>query len=270
MQRVKALQIYNILKTEYPDLPKSFLEFGDPYQLLIAVILSAQCTDRMVNTVTPKLFAAYPDARALAAGDLEDIMTIIKPTGFFQNKARSIKNCARDLVEKFGSKVPCTVEELVTLPGVGRKTANVVTQIAFDRTEGVVIDTHVKRLSNRIGFSKHDDVDKIELDLMELFPKETWKPLTFYMIMHGRAVCDARRPDCDHCVICSYCEYFAANRGALSAPASVKRGRKAPAAKASKIIASKKNSAKNPSPASKKTAKPAAPKKKPAAKKAGR
>ncbi|HPG57077.1 MAG TPA: endonuclease III [Candidatus Wallbacteria bacterium] len=212
MNGEKALEILNILKKEYPDLPKSFLEFKNSFELLISVILSAQCTDKMVNIVTPKLFAAFPDAKSLAGGSLDEIMAIIKPTGFFQNKARSIKNCACELVERFGSKVPESVEELVTLPGVGRKTANVVTQIAFDKTEGVVIDTHVKRLSNRIGFSAHDDVDKIENDLMALFPKKVWKPLTFYLILHGRNVCDARKPDCEHCVISTLCGFYSENK----------------------------------------------------------
>lgn len=217
MDSITALKIYNILKTEYPDIPKSFLEFKDSYQLLIAVILSAQCTDKMVNIVTPKLFAAYPDAQSLASGNLDDIMAIIKPTGFFQNKAKSIKNCAAVLVEKFDSKVPQTVAELISLPGVGRKTANVVTQIAFDKTEGVVIDTHVKRLSNRIGFSPHDDVDKIEGDLMKLFDIKLWKPLTFHLILHGRNICNARKPDCDHCVLAAMCSYYADNKGAPAA-----------------------------------------------------
>jgi endonuclease-3 len=228
METGKALEILNILKKEYPDIPKSFLEFKNSYELLISVILSAQCTDKMVNIVTPKLFAAFPDAKSLAAGDLDEIMAIIKPTGFFQNKAKSIKNCARDLVEKFGSKVPETVDEMVTLPGVGRKTANVVTQIAFDRTEGVVIDTHVKRLSNRIGFSKHEDVDKIEKDLMELFPQKVWKPLTFHIILHGRAVCDARKPDCENCVLSPLCDYYAQYKGApLKAAQAAKTALKA-------------------------------------------
>ncbi len=225
-----ALKIYNILKNEYPDIPGSFLEFKDSYQLLIAVILSAQCTDKMVNVVTPKLFAAYPDARTLAAGALDDIMTIIKPTGFFQNKAKSIKKCAAALIERFDSKVPQSVAELITLPGVGRKTANVVTQIAFNRTEGVVIDTHVKRLSNRIGFSRHDDVDKIESDLMILFEKKLWKSLTFYLILHGRNICIARKPDCDHCVISSLCAFYSINK---CAPVSVDKAAKKTAVKPS-------------------------------------
>lgn len=259
MESGKALDILNILKKEYPDIPKSFLEFNNSFELLISVILSAQCTDKMVNIVAPKLFAAFPDAKSLAEGGLDEIMTIIKPTGFFQNKARSIKNCARDLVEKFGSKVPETVDELVTLPGVGRKTANVVTQIAFDRTEGVVIDTHVKRLSNRIGFSKHEDVDKIEKDLMELFPQKVWKPLTFYLILHGRAVCDARKPDCENCVVSPLCDHYARYRGlppkaaptGKAAPKAEKPPKKAapvkkPAAKAStkKIVSAKKKAGK--------------------------
>lgn len=254
MESGKALEILNILKKEYPDIPKSFLEFNDPFELLISVILSAQCTDKMVNIVTPKLFAAFPDAKSLAAGDLDEIMTIIKPTGFFQNKAKSIKNCARDLVEKFGAKVPETVDELVTLPGVGRKTANVVTQIAFDRTEGVVIDTHVKRLSNRIGFSEHEDVDKIETDLMELFPQKAWKPLTFYLIMHGRAVCDARKPDCENCVLSPKCDYYVRYKGSppkaaaaeKKAPKAEKQSKKASAVKkpAPKAPAEKNGSAK--------------------------
>ena len=242
MDNGKALEVLNILKNEYPDIPKSFLEFKNSYELLISVILSAQCTDKMVNLVTPKLFAAFPDAKSLAAGDIDEIMAIIKPTGFFQNKAKSIKNCARDLVEKFGSKVPETVDEMVTLPGVGRKTANVVTQIAFDRTEGVVIDTHVKRLSNPIGFSKHEDVDKIEKDLMELFPQKVWKPLTFYLILHGRAVCGARKPDCENCAVSPLCDHYARYKGLPPKASPVKN----PAAQASghKNVSTKKKAGK--------------------------
>jgi len=214
MKKEEASQILNILKKEYPDLPKSFLEFTNAFQLLIAVILSAQCTDRMVNAVTPGLFAKYPDARALADAELEDVMLIIKPTGFYRNKAKSITNCARELLERFDGNIPGSVEELVTLPGVGRKTANVVTQIAYDVTEGIVVDTHVKRLSNKIGFSSESDPDKIENDLMKLFDVKEWKNLTFYLILHGRNVCDARKPDCEYCQLAPRCLYYATVKNA--------------------------------------------------------
>lgn len=208
MDKKNAAKIISILKKEYPKIPKSFLEFDNPFQLLISVILSAQCTDKMVNVVTPKLFAEFPDAGSLGEGDIEKIMEIIKPTGFYKNKAANIKKCAGELVERHGGKVPDTMEELTALSGVGRKTANVVLQIAFDKSIGIVIDTHVKRLSNRIGFSSNEDPEKIETDLMALIDESEWKNFSFYLIMHGRAVCDAKKPDCAYCVLSPHCAYF--------------------------------------------------------------
>lgn len=208
MKKEIAIKIFEILKQTYPNLPKSFLKFNDPFQLLVAVILSAQCTDKTVNEVTPKLFQEFPDIFSLANANLEKIMEIIKPTGFFKNKAQNIKKCAQILIDKFNQKVPETIEELTQLPGVGRKTANAVTQIAFNKVFGIVVDTHVIRLSNRIGLSKHKDPIEIEQDLMKLFPKTNWKDLSFYLILHGRNVCQARKPKCNICPINDLCHYF--------------------------------------------------------------
>jgi len=213
MDKKNAVKIISILKKEYPNIPKSFLEFENPFQLLISVILSAQCTDKMVNIVTPKLFAKFPDARSLGGGNIEEIMELIKPTGFYKNKAANIKKCAAELMERHKGRVPETMEELTALSGVGRKTANVVLQIAFDSNIGVVIDTHVKRLSNRIGFSSNDDPEKIETDLMAIIDEAEWKNFSFYLIMHGRAVCDAKKPDCAYCVLSPHCAYFKSGAG---------------------------------------------------------
>jgi len=236
MDKKNALKIISILKKEYPNIPKSFLEFENPFQLLISVILSAQCTDKMVNIVTPKLFAKFPDAASLGGGDIEAIMELIKPTGFYKNKAANIKKCAAELTARHKGEVPGTMEELTALAGVGRKTANVVLQIAFDKTVGVVIDTHVKRLSNRIGFSSNDDPEKIEADLMAVIDEKEWKNFSFYLIMHGRAVCDAKKPDCEYCVLSPHCAYFksVANVKNLTGPEADAKKAKAPRAKKGK------------------------------------
>ena len=226
MDKKNAAKIISILKKEYPNIPKSFLEFDNPFQLLISVILSAQCTDKMVNIVTPKLFAEFPDARSLGEGDIGDIMELIKPTGFYKNKAANIKKCAGELMERHGGKVPDTMEELTALSGVGRKTANVVLQIAFDKNIGVVIDTHVKRLSNRIGFSSNEDPEKIETDLMAIIDESEWKNFSFYLIMHGRAVCDAKKPDCAYCVLSPHCAYFKSGAAADTKKPKAARAKK--------------------------------------------
>lgn len=208
MNKSKANEIFNIIKNEYGGKPVCFLKSEDPFQLLTAVILSAQCTDRMVNSVTPALFKRFPDAQAMGGCDLDELMGIIRPTGFYKNKAQNIKKCACALIEKHGGKVPETMEELVELPGVGRKTANVILQNAFGITCGIVVDTHVKRLSNRIGFSKNEDPADIEADVMKLLPQKDWEAYSYYLILHGRAVCDARKPKCGDCCVKSYCDYF--------------------------------------------------------------
>jgi endonuclease-3 len=192
------------LKIEYPDA-RTELNFETPLQLLIATILSAQCTDKRVNLVTPGLFARYPDARALASADQSELEEIIKSTGFFRNKTKSLLGMSAAIVERHGGEVPRTMAELVLLPGVGRKTANVVLGNALDASEGVVVDTHVGRLSIRLGLTNETDPVKVEAVLMKLYPREDWVKLSHLLIFHGRRVCVARLPRCAACVLNDIC-----------------------------------------------------------------
>jgi endonuclease-3 len=192
------------LKRRYPKAICS-LEHRDPLQLLVATILSAQCTDERVNIVTKTLFREYKTARDYADADPEVLAEQIKSTGFFRNKTKSIIGMAQSLVAEHGGEVPRTMEELVRLPGVGRKTANVVLGNAFGINEGVVVDTHVKRISNRLAFTKRKEPDKIELDLMDLVPRSEWTLFPHLMIHHGRATCQARKPKCEVCPVNDLC-----------------------------------------------------------------
>jgi len=196
--------LYDRLTALYPDAHCE-LDFGTPFQLLVATILSAQCTDKRVNMVTPVLFSRYPTVESLARARQEDVEEIIKSTGFFRNKAKSIIAMAGALVDRHGGDVPSTLEALVTLPGVGRKTANVVLGNAFDVNEGVVVDTHVGRLAGRLGLTSETDPVKVEQVLMTLFPKERWTMLAHLLIFHGRRVCDARKPRCAECTLADIC-----------------------------------------------------------------
>jgi endonuclease-3 len=188
----------------YPE-SRCSLTHRDPFELLVATILSAQCTDARVNEVTPALFARYPDAAALAEADSEELEEVIRPTGFFRNKARSLLGMARALVEDHGGEVPRDVGELTALPGVGRKTANVVRGVVWGDADGVVVDTHVKRISRRLGLTRETDPVKIEADLMKLIPMEERVVFTHRMIDHGRAVCVARKPRCGECELSDIC-----------------------------------------------------------------
>lgn len=201
---IPAATIFDRLLAAHPDATCA-LEHQDAFQLLCATILSAQCTDARVNMVTPTLFARYPDPRALAAADQPELETIIRSTGFFRNKAKSLIGMARALVQRHRGVVPRTMDELRVLPGVGRKTANVVLGNAFGINEGVTVDTHVTRLSGLLGLTRHDDPVKIEQDLMRLFPSERWALLSHLLIFHGRRVCIARRPRCADCVLNDLC-----------------------------------------------------------------
>lgn len=187
----------------YPDAACA-LHYKNPLQLLIATILSAQCTDKRVNMVTPALFKRHPNAAAFAAADTFELEEMIKTTGFFRNKSKNIKACCAALVEKYDGRVPNTLEELVTLPGVGRKTANVVLGNAFS-IPGITVDTHVGRLSRRLGFTKQTDPVKVEHELMELIPKESWTSISHELILHGRNICFARKPLCDKCLLNPHC-----------------------------------------------------------------
>ena len=199
-----AAGVVRRLKAAYPDAHCA-LVFRSPLELLVATILSAQCTDVRVNMVTPALFASYPDARALAAARTADLERAIQSTGFFRNKAKSIAGAASRLVAEHGGEVPQDLATLVKLPGVGRKTANVVLGTAFGIPTGVVVDTHVARLSKRLGLTRHTDAVKIEQDLMRLLPKREWIDFSHRMIAHGRQVCLARKPKCDVCPLADIC-----------------------------------------------------------------
>ena len=197
-------KILRQLKKLYPDV-ECALTHQNPLELLISTILSAQCTDERVNMVTPKLFKKYKSARAFASADRKDIEELIRSTGFFRSKAKSIQETAKDILEKHGGKVPDTMEELVKLRGVGRKTANVVLGNAFGKNEGIVVDTHVKRLSKRMGFTKQTDPVKVEQDLVKVIPKKNWTQISHELIWHGRKVCKAIRPKCPECTIAPLC-----------------------------------------------------------------
>ena len=185
--------------------PRVELDHHNPFELLIATILSAQCTDARVNMVTPSLFAAYPDASVMARARPADLERLIRTTGFFRAKARSIRGCCEALVERHGGEVPRTMEELVRLPGVGRKTANVILGEAFGQAAGIVVDTHMSRLARRLGLTRRNDAVRIERDLMGLIPESEWIFFSLAMILHGRYICVARTPRCDDCVLNLHC-----------------------------------------------------------------
>ncbi|MEL4894343.1 endonuclease III [Crocosphaera sp. Alani8] len=203
-KKQKALEILKILKTLYPDATCS-LTYDSPVQLLVATILSAQCTDERVNKVTPELFASFPDAIALANADRETLETLIRSTGFYRNKAKNIQGACQKIVEDFNGEVPRTMPELLLLPGVARKTANVVLAHAFGINAGVTVDTHVKRLSQRLGLTKATDPVKIEKDLMPLLPQKDWENFSIRIIYHGRQICKARKPNCQECQLAFLC-----------------------------------------------------------------
>ena len=199
-----AAAVYAGLAELHPDAHCE-LDHRDAFELLCATILSAQCTDKRVNMVTPALFARYPDAHALAAARQEDVEALVKSTGFFRNKAKNLIAMAQALVADHGGAVPATMDALRVLPGVGRKTANVILGNAYGINEGVTVDTHVQRLSQRLGLTKESDPVKVEQALMPLFPRESWAMLSHLLIFHGRRVCDARRPRCGDCALAPRC-----------------------------------------------------------------
>jgi len=198
-------RIIEILEKEYPEATTE-LEYRNSLQLLISTILSAQCTDERVNRVTKDLFREYKTAEDFANSDIGELENMIKSTGFYRNKARNIRNCCKTLVEKFNSRVPDTMEELIKLPGVARKTANIVLYHVYGKNEGIAVDTHVKRLSQRIGLSNEKNPDKIEQDLMKIVPREKWGEFSDLLILHGRNICMARKPRCNECRINKFCE----------------------------------------------------------------
>jgi endonuclease-3 len=200
----RAAAIEATLEAAYPDAACE-LDFRSPYELLVATILSAQCTDARVNVVTPSLFERFPDPNSLARADQAELEALIRSTGFFRNKAKSLLGMARAVTERHGGEIPASMDDLTKLPGVGRKTANVVLGTAFGISTGVVVDTHVARLAQRLGLSAEKDPEKIERDLMELFPPTSWVPLGHRLILHGRRVCHARKPACGACPLAPTC-----------------------------------------------------------------
>jgi len=207
-------EIIQKLNPLYPDI-KTPLKHTSPFQLLIATVLSAQSTDEQVNRVTPALFEKYPTSAAMSNAPVRTLEKMVRSTGFFHVKARRIKEISKTLEKKFGGKIPQTMEALLQLPGVGRKTANIVLSAGFDRIEGIAVDTHVFRLSRRIGLTDKNTPDKIEQDLMKITPKAEWPRLTVVLILHGRNVCFARGPECEKCVLFSRCLYYSSRDNKL-------------------------------------------------------
>lgn len=200
-------QIVEILKERYPDATCS-LDFKTPFQMVVAVMLSAQCTDERVNQITPEIFTKYSIPEDFAKIDIQELERLIHSCGFYKNKAKNIKACAKMILEKHQGKVPDTMEELIALPGVGRKSANVVMLEAFGKAEGIAVDTHCKRIANQLGLSKETDPEKIEQDLLKIFDKEDYKDVNHLLIWHGRNTCIARNPRCEECVLKEFCRAY--------------------------------------------------------------
>ncbi len=203
-KKARVLKIIELLEKEYPKA-KTALHYSSPLEILVATILSAQCTDKRVNIVTKSLFKKYKTAEDYANADLNELEQEIRSTGFYRNKAKNIKNTGRMLVEKFDSQVPNTMEQILELPGVARKTANIVLSNAYGVIVGIAVDTHVRRLSMRLGLTENRNPNKIEKDLMQIVPKSHWKRINNLLIFHGRNVCKARKPKCDSCVLNKLC-----------------------------------------------------------------
>ena len=204
MANAHTSKIIKELKRLYPDT-RCFLHYKSPFQLLCSVILSAQCTDERVNMVAPGLFKVFPTPEKLAKAKNKDVEKLVKSTGFYKNKTKNLIGAAQALLALYKGKMPKTIEEMVKIPGVGRKTANVVLGEVYGISDGITVDTHVIRLSNRFGWTKHQDAVKIEQDLMKLIPKEEWLTITHRIIQHGRKVCDARKPLCNVCTLAKWC-----------------------------------------------------------------
>ena len=202
----KSKEIVEILKREYPDA-KCSLDFETPFQMVIAVMLSAQCTDERVNKTTPSIFAKYKTPEDFVSINIEELEKLIHPCGFYKNKAKNIKACAQMIIDKYNGEVPRSMEELVLLPGVGRKSANVVMLEAFGEAMGIAVDTHCKRIANRIGLSDETDPAKIEGDLLKFFDKSDYKDINHLFIWHGRNTCEARKPKCEVCALKKLCRF---------------------------------------------------------------
>ena len=207
MKKQEIKNFYEILKNTYPDATCS-LDFKTPFQIVVAVMLSAQCTDERVNKTTPALFGRCKTIQDFADIDIKELEDIIHPCGFYKNKAKNIKLCAKQVLENFDGVVPQNMEDLLTLAGVGRKSANVILLEAFGIANGIAVDTHAKRISNRIGLSSHNDPEKIEQDLLKIFPKEYLKDINHLFVWHGRNTCDSRKPKCEQCTVKQFCKYY--------------------------------------------------------------
>jgi endonuclease-3 len=218
---IAAARILDLLETAHPEA-ECALHHKNPFELLTATILSAQCTDRRVNEVTPGLFARYPDAAALAAAHTPTLESLIRPTGFFRAKTKSLIGCAKALHKEHGGVVPRSIEELVKLPGIGRKTANVVIGHAYGVNEGIAVDTHVRRVANRLGLVREEDPVKIEPQLMAIIPRERWTRTTDLLIFHGRKICHAQRPACGRCPVFAQCAFDGKQARALAAAAEAR------------------------------------------------
>lgn len=221
-KRPRAGKICAALKKSYPQV-RTALRHEDPFQLLIATILSAQCTDERVNIVTPGLFKKYPTPEAFASAAAPELEEAIHSTGFFRQKTKAIQGCSRGLIEKFGGKIPHEMEELTSLPGVGRKTANLIRGEAFG-LPAIVVDTHCRRLSGRLGLSENTDPDKIEMDLCDLLPPKEWSGFSNSLIVHGRRVCHARKPKCMECLLNKLCPFPHQETGTLGTKETGRRG----------------------------------------------
>lgn len=202
-----VVKIIEELKKMYPDA-KCSLDFSTPFEMGIAVMLSAQCTDERVNKITPILFEKYKKPEDYVKASLKEIEEIIKPCGFYKNKAKNLKGYAKDIVEKYNGKMPETMEELIKLPGIGRKSANVIMLEAFNNPQGIAVDTHAKRIANRMGLSKEKEPSKIEQDLIKQVPKKYFKDVNHLLVWHGRQTCNARKPKCEECRVNKYCELY--------------------------------------------------------------
>ena len=203
--RERVREVIRVLKLEYPDA-RCTLDFATPHQLLVAAILAAQCTDEKVNQITPALFRKYPSPEAFASADVVELQEMVKPTGFFRMKAKAIQESSQDIVSKFGGQVPDMIDDLLTLRGVGRKTANLIVGVAYGQP-AVIVDTHVKRVAYRLGLTKQNDPDKIEMELREIIPVEDSTHFNHLIVSHGRAICKAPKPSCSACVLLELCQY---------------------------------------------------------------
>ena len=203
----EEIKIINILKEYYPDA-KCSLDFSNPFEITIAVMLSAQCTDERVNKTTPNLFKIYNSPKKMAEIDIKELEQIIHPCGFYKNKAKNVKACCQKLLEEYNGIVPDNMNDLQMLPGIGRKSANVIMLEAFHNPQGIAVDTHAKRISNKIGFSKETDPEKIEKDLLNIIPKEYYYDVNHLLVWHGRKICTARNPKCDNCPVNNYCDNY--------------------------------------------------------------